>query len=336
MRKLVLLTCLAVLASCAKTPPITAIHYPAKSGLHVRVVRTIACDKLNHPVVASSVTATSSHAADFGSPLGIEFKGIDGPLANSDIKLEYYADGRLKSANATTTGQGETILKSAISLVASVSRSDGAPKNYTPLCKDFRKRFGETPLSLGFEIQEDFSLAAQRKIIGPDVQSRNYYRLYGDLIGQACLDRGAVVPPNKPVLLAPNIKSHATLHARQPAYVPISVSAGALGNCDGGSIWSGIVAVGQLGTTYEIPIPKSAPFGKQVFAATFDEAGGVTMLQYGKETGEGGAVAVLQGLRDAVRGESDADKVARLKTEADVIAAQQRLVKCQASPDSCD
>jgi hypothetical protein len=187
---------------------------------------------------------------------------------------------------------------------------------------------------LVFEVQEDFSAVVPSRVIGPDMQSQAHYMMFRDLIGQACLLTDPIVAPKKPVELATTHKRYATLQARQPAYVAVGVSVGPEGNCEAGRIWNGHVAVGQRGTAYEIPIPKAAFFGKQAFAATFDEAGGMTMLQYGKEPGGGGALAVLQAGYDAVR-QTDAEKVSHLKGEADVIAAQQRLVKCQASPETC-
>ena len=111
------------------------------TAMGVRIVRTLACDKQNLPVVASTATVTISNSADFDNPRSLPFDQLDGALANTDIKLDFYPDRRLKSINASSTGQGEAILKSAISLVGAVA-ADALRDDLTKQCKTFKKHFG--------------------------------------------------------------------------------------------------------------------------------------------------------------------------------------------------
>jgi hypothetical protein len=48
-------------------------------------------------------------------------EGTFGSFADSDANFQFYDDGRLKSINQSTTGQGETIIKSVVSLGTTVA-----------------------------------------------------------------------------------------------------------------------------------------------------------------------------------------------------------------------
>ena len=82
---------------------------------------------------------------------------------------------------------------------------------------------------------------------------------------------------------------------------------------------------------YTLPIPRAALFGKQVFAASFNEAGALTSLGYNKDSEPASLLSTLQAGAEAVQTTS-AEQAAELKTEADVIAAQQRLIGCRTDP----
>ena len=73
--------------------------------------------------------------------------------------------------------------------------------------------------------------------------------------------------------------------ARQPANMEVAVATGPSGGCGTSNLWAGTVQVAQLGDRYTLPIPRAALFGKQVFAASFNEAGALTSLGYNKDSG---------------------------------------------------
>jgi hypothetical protein len=136
------------------------------------------------------------------------------------------------------------------------------------------------------------------------------------------------------------------LRLRQPASVPVCVSAKMGTDCknaeqngrassDAPVIWSAAVLVPQRGENYPLPIPKGAQFGSQVFALALSDAGTITTLQYAKK---GGAAGVLSGVGaglGAYKPQSAEDKANELKGEADLIAQQQRLIRCQLDNKSC-
>lgn len=301
--------------------------------LHVRVVRTLGCDEANRPIVASTVTPVITHFADPGRKLSLSFSKVDGALANSDIKMEFYGDGRLKGVNATTTGQGETIIKAAIKLAEVALEEDRSPAETEAGCKLFKQHFKDKPLTLVFETRDDLSGASNGVAMPAEAQSAHHYELFRNLVGDTCLRFGNVSQPDAPVKLERNA-SYAMLAARQPAIAEVGVSVGPTGSCELSQIWAGLVPVAQRGTDYAIPIPEAAFFGKQAFATSFDEAGAITMLQYGKDAGGAGVIGVVQSAADALVNTAS-EQAAALKAEADLIAAQQRLVKCQTSPQNC-
>jgi hypothetical protein len=325
-------TIFVILSGCAQTPPVTIGYYPAKASLSARLVRTLGCDKDNLPVVATAPTVTVTQVADTSKLLSLDFSALDGEMANSDIKLEFFADRRLKTVNATTTGQGEAILKSAISLIASVNlaKTDDAP--LIAECKEFKKHFGEQTLTLIYTAETKFDNFDEVLLVA-DAQSSRFASLYPKLIGDACI-RATAEKATAPVTLATTGKNYTMLRARQPALVPATVSVGPEGACQMSTVWSDYVPVGQNGVDYAIPVPSGALFGKQVFAAAFDESGALILIQYGKENGTGAAVNVAQSAFDAFH-TTDTEKLTQLRNEADIIAAQQRLVKCKTTPSSC-
>lgn len=322
---------LAALVGCAQTPPAKISYYASSSSASARLVRTLGCDKDNLPIVATTPTVTTTFAADVDKLLFLDLKDLDGQFANSDIKLEFYADRRLKTVNSTTTGQGEPILKSAISLLSAAALDKSDDDLMRAQCVEFKKHFGDATLTLIYTAEQPF-LTFNSTVFVPDTQSAGYAKRFAKLVGDACF-RVKSATATAPVAAASG-RGHAMLGARQPAMVPAAVSIGPVGTCEFSTIWSGYIPVGQKGVDYAIPIPSAAVFGKQVFAAAFDESGALTSIQYGKETGAGAALNVAQSAFDALK-TTDTEKASQLKAESDVIAAQQRLVKCQTTPTSC-
>ena len=125
------------------------------------------------------------------------------------------------------------------------------------------------------------------------------------------------------------------LHLQQPGIVGIT-AVGEGNDCDSGNdFWAGKVLVAQIGTPYSVPIPKAAIFGKQEFAITIEESGVVSKIQYAKDTGAAQGLAVAGSLLDEFEKDSASEKANAIKAEADLIAAQQRLIRCQTNPANC-
>ncbi|MCW1401969.1 hypothetical protein OKA06_06380 [Novosphingobium sp. MW5] len=337
MRNVASILALISMSGCASTPPVTTHYYGARSTLELKMVRTLGCDAQNLPVIATTVTPSVAHLADPAQPRSIAFKGIDGSMANSDITMELTADGRLKSINATTTGQGETIIKAAIKLAEAALEGDDDKSPIITACKAFKARFADKPQTAAYVWAGSLSEAGPTIQLKPDPLSSDLATDFIALLGEPCLRLGAVEAPASPATVSPDYAARfkgVIIEARQPARRELAVSVGPKGSCEANHLWTGYASVAQSGTDYKLYVPKAALFGKQVFAASFDDAGGLIKLQYAKESGAANAIGVAQAGLEALQ-TTPAEKLAAIKAEADMIAAQERLVKCRATPDKC-
>jgi hypothetical protein len=320
------------LVGCAKTPPITTHYYLAKSSLQVRVVRTLGCDESNSPVVASTVTPTVYHSADLKEPREIALWRADSAFANSEFKTEFTGDGRLKAVNANTTGQGETIFKAAIKLAGTFA-ADSPRAPIEEKCKHFRLAFKDKVLTVIYELRDDLMVDRRRLPIPADSQSEYYAGEYRLLLGDTCLHLTQDGEPIAPVSYGAS-KNDVVFRARQPGLVSASVTTGPMGNCGASTIWSSVIQVAQRGKEYDLRIPRAALFGKQQFGVTFDESGSLSSVQYNKDSGAAGLLNTVQAGVDEFH-TTAAEEAAALKSEADVIAAQQRLIRCKTDPSKC-
>jgi hypothetical protein len=324
-----------VFAGCAQMPPVVATYYPATTSLGLKVTRTVACDESNRPFIASSVTTSLSHAADTANPITFDPALLNSFFANGDMKVEFFADGRLKGLNATTTGQGKEIFDAVIKL-ATTQGEEVDSTAVEKACERLRTDYKDKPLTLFYETRDDLTGSSNNQPIPPDFQSATPDHDFKAIVGTVCLRFGKARSPATPIALkeGESKSGYAMLMARQPGLQELEVWAGAGSECGDGPIWSGAVLVAQKGTSYGIPIPKAELFGKQAFAAAFDESGALTSIQYVKEGGPATGIGAVQSVLDAGQ-TSTAEEIAGLKSEADLIAAQQRLVKCQATPAEC-
>ena len=71
--------------------------------------------RLNAPSVATT------YYADTSDQRRMQITKLDNAIADSEIAMTSTDDGRLKSINQNTTGQGEAVAKAAISLIGAVA-----------------------------------------------------------------------------------------------------------------------------------------------------------------------------------------------------------------------
>lgn len=324
-----------VLAGCAHTPDVTVNYHPAQTKVSVRVLRTIACDAADNPIIANAITPTAVHFADQSVQHQLALAALKGPFSDSDIKVELTEDGRLKTINATSTGQGETILKSFITLastvVAKTAKTAGSPE----ACKNVKDFGGSKPLTLIYETEVMLAGGnlGKAQVIPPDATSAGYDAVLKGVLGDVCVTGKKLDAPKAPAANGA-VDKVILVAARQPGTLALSVTTG-VGGCIANPIWAGQVPVAQFGTAYALPIPAPAAFGKQVFAASFSDSGALSSLQYAAVAGEGQAANTFGSLVTALRGDTTAQKLAEVKAEADLIAQQQRLVLCLADRTAC-
>lgn len=323
------------LGGCAHTPDVTLSYYLPKTSVSFKVIRTVACDAGDNPIVATAVTPTVKHTADTSAPQSLALLGLRGAFSDTDVKLEFYEDGRLSGVNASSTGQGEAILKTAITLASAVFGLDGGSKAHPTECAEIKIFGGGKPLSLTYEGTVDLArMPSDAQPLEPDTASAFYSDKFKTILGGVCayaLGSSASTAPARYQAMAGDV----LLHMRQPGTAQIKLTAGPVNACEGSNIWNDDVPVAQFGTAYTLPIPAAAMFGKQQFAVGITESGALKSVQYASNTGAGQVLNGGSAALTALQGDTTAQKLAEVKAEADLIVQQQRLVGCIADPANC-
>jgi len=92
----------------------------------VTITQTVACNQSQDGfVVVTTPSITSTYSANYSKgPYRIKIRDFEGGFsgfADSDASFAFFDDGRLKSVNQSTTGQGEAVIKSAVTLATTIS-----------------------------------------------------------------------------------------------------------------------------------------------------------------------------------------------------------------------
>ena len=347
-RLLVLLSLLAV-GGCSHIPNADVGYYLTRTDVNVAVVRTVTCDANNHVLVANAATPTVLHSADTSQRKVVPLASMAGVFRDADLKFEYFEDGRLKGLNGTSTGQGESILKTAAAVVGAmapfgmVKKDDSAaaekekePRKVVPHpteCAFIKKAGDDKPITLTYQRRIELAAAPSSPVdIPPDVGSRYYASRLAKVLDGVQVRFGS--PQEQPVPVKGTLRGDGyMMPARHPALLRLTVET-LCPDCRPEVIWDGRIPVAHLGTEYEIPLPAARFFGKQATVLGFSESGALTNLQYGTSGGAGEVLnAVTNGLT-TYQGRTSAE-AAQVKAEADLIAQQQRLLKCRTAPDTC-
>lgn len=332
----------ALLSGCSSVPDVSYTYYPAKVRVTALVTETVQCDATGTKLyLAQTPSLSTTYSSRADTPLTVRVKdveGIWGWAADTKMTLGFYDDGRLKTINQNTTGQGEAIAKSALQLAASALLAGGAEKSGVrdeDACKVIIGYAGAgKPVTLTYSAQID----PPTDPVDLKTISLNTHELKpteGSISADAALR--SVLPVLKvAIAVLQDDKDNTVLGSKdESGTVPLEMRQTLVGSADitshGASI--GLYPV-QLptDTPYWLPIPRAALFGNQDLQVTLSEAGAIQSINYGKTTGTAAALNVING---AVSAAGPVGETANLKARADLIAQQQRLVACEADPTSC-
>jgi hypothetical protein len=346
----VVLLALLALGGCAVTPPTDYQYLPSKGAVTVTVVQSLACSVSNKIFVVQNAqpTIAISYSADFTQdPWVFKASGDDNTLADTDVTFARYDDGRLKSVNSVSTGQGETVLKDVVSiaavaaLVVGTPGDVGDPEQNKEVCEKIHDLNKDGVVSITYSTLSplDFSTLS-KDIPTPVPASSGSSELY------ALISKFKKVGPLQ-VFLDPSVKStlpvqthvkssdigdYRLLRLQTVNYGTLSVK-DALG-----------VTIARLNVLipntdqakgWDLPVPRTKPFGKSTFVLTLGETGSVTSIEYAKTSSAPGVLNVLSAAATTATPETTAAKVAEIKAQADLIAQNNRLAKCHAQPDQC-
>ncbi|GAB3104519.1 hypothetical protein [Lysobacter terrae] len=278
---------------------VTLGYYHPKAVPDITVTRTFTCKGgVITEVVNSDVT--NKFEADRSDWEEFPLKALEGQMADADITFGYRDDGRLKSINSTSTGQGGEILKSVITMVTSLKASvfrDGREvpdvKKTADACAEIQNLNEGKAVTIGYS--DKLTLDGKPQTLSVNRESEVAAATLSDYIGEV------------------EVRSQ---------------------SCLGELVGIHYIDVPQFGTEYPLPIPVARVFGKQTFALELAESGMITKLQYATEKGTNQAMGVANA---AIPKESSAAERAKsANDQADEIAANIRLAKCLADPPKCE
>lgn len=331
-----------MLGGCATMPPVTMSYYLPTASTRMQVVQTAYCNAAgDRVVVANSVTSTTTYERDVSRRETFDIATLDSRYADADISFSFYDDGRLKGVNATTTGQGGEILKSAIGLVTTAVGAGVLGVGDKTPCEWIADFGGGKPVSLTYSLTAEEVAGLGRPgasaVFVVDPASEPLNAAIKAVLPTLTLYRQATTDIAAPAKYTPSTgpadEDLVMLTLTGLRSVAFDVRATYPGAADTGPFWRGAVTMPH--GEYELPIPRAALFGKQAFGLTLADSGAVTSISYSRLSGVAGALGAANGLAEALSPDTAAERAADLKSQADLIAQQARLVQCQARPDEC-
>jgi hypothetical protein len=323
---------LVPLCGCATLPDATVQYYPVKATLKLVTIETVACDTDKKLVLAASTTATLAGAADRDAAvIPIKIKAPSSSVSDLDSSFTFTDDGRLKGVNVTTTGAGEEIVKSAISIAGAAFSLmvDGSPEPMPVLtderCKSLLALGDKGPPTLTFTGSVEFGASTPQQAVV----------MQPDEVAQLALAIAPAIPkPDVKISPAKTLEPAATgvvgsgdvdLKLQRLASVTATVSVPHTQD------WTQEFTV-PTAENFSLPIPRGKLFGKQSFSLTLSDVGAITAVGYGRTSAAAGSLGAVGG----VMGLFTPSSVAGRDTDAaDRIAAQERLVKCKADHATC-
>ena len=210
---------------CAQLPDATIHYYLARTTVSFKAVRTVACTADGKLVSATTVTPAVVHAADRTETLTIPLAHLRGRFADGDLKVDLYDDGRLKALNATATGEGEPILKAAMTIVETAAAAAAVPQgalDRNAACDV--KAPGRKARTLTYEGEIDVSAPSGAQELTPDPDAEELL----ETVGGVCAYVEEVTPPATAFAYARE-PGDLVIRVRPPGVARVVVRTGNLG-----------------------------------------------------------------------------------------------------------
>jgi hypothetical protein len=340
---------LLALGGCATIPPTDYQYLPSKGAVAVTVVQSLACSASNKIFVVqnASPTIATSYSADFSQdPWVFKASGKDETLSDTDVTFGRYEDGRLKSVNSVSTGEGEAVLKDVISIAAVAAlvvgkANEAADPKVKEVCEkihdlnkdgvvsitystptplDFSTLKSDTPtfIAAGSGSSDLYDIISKSEKVGP-------MQVFLEVSAKSTL-------PVKTHVKSTDAGDYSLLRLQTVNYGTLTVK-----DAKGVTLAKLGVLIPNTNTAqgWDLPVPRTKTFGKSTFALAVGESGSITSIEYAKQSGAPGVANVLSAAATAATPETTAAKAAEVKAEADLIAQNNRRAKCQAQPDQC-
>lgn len=129
-----------VVAGCGTIPNVTVSYYFPRAKTQFAVTQTVGCSpkvdgkhRIIRSVISPTTTITNSADLDWkdkdGSPRQghIRYRAFNGTFSDADATVTLTSDGRLLGINASSGGQGDTIVKNLVTVAGAVALLGPSP-----------------------------------------------------------------------------------------------------------------------------------------------------------------------------------------------------------------
>lgn len=339
IKNLMAVVFIATLSGCASMPSASVNYYLPKSSAVVTVIQTISCIDTSNPIVLTNVDIQTVYSANQEKTKPIKLSDLDTFYSNGNAEITLTEDGRLEAFNSNSTGVGSDVIAIFVSAIKTFEQK-AVPVNAAAACAEINRVAVKNektgmPLPLSITLKSNVRFNNDSKYETTPFRITQYPQSFYDSVVPAL---GSLVYEIEKYKTLPDpvkatIKDGPKITLLSPAVVPIKVKL-ISSVSDETTEFSASVPVPQWGTEYDIPIPKPPMFGTNNLNLSLLASGKIKTLKYGATNGAKDLGSAFSTLSNKFA-QTDSDKAAALKAEADVIAQQQRLIKCTATPTDC-
>ncbi|WP_417622196.1 hypothetical protein [Parasphingorhabdus sp.] len=358
IRSIVVIGCTSLVAGCAGNPPMTFHYNHARSSASMQLDARVACKTKNdgskEPIVVFGFKPDSKAEANPAAKTGeFDTSKLSSQFSNSDVHVQYFADGRLKGINTKTTGQGSKIIEAAVSLAATIG---GAPLltsgaivptyDATKICTyvdanadqktklltlKYTAHFYPNSAQLGTPMIADL---ATQSHLSQEIELNNFMGKFDFSVTPSASAPALATSPDE-------TKGYSSLPLYQPSPAimeltrTINVTNAGTADTKDDVLWTGNGQFGQFGTYYELLVPNAATFGARTFALELYDSGALKSVKYTDESGLKDTLGSGKQVFDLVDGQSLEEKTKALNAELDYRKALERLAQCEADPSKC-
>ena len=321
---------------CSTQPKVNVGYYHAGASANLKLIQTAACSDGPDPIpsMTMSFKVVPTYYAHEKASTNIPLKKLSSQFSDSELAFEFYDDGRLKSINATQAGQGGALVTSATGLLATLlTTPDARNKGDVKAACQALKKISDKPVTITRVGRSTFNaIEGDIDVSLPDIPSTEFEKIR-PIFGTATFSYEGLPESTTRILTEETADSTGhLLELKQPLKMRVTAKVNSV--LLGDNKDEKIILTPQHGRTFYIPIAETSLFGGSGFQLVLSESGTIQKLGYTSTSG----AARLSGAINETYGAfttSDTDRLNALKLEADLIAAQQRLIVCQVDPESC-